>query len=714
MPLTKIQFRPGIVNDLTTYTNEGGWNNGDKVRFRIGYPEKIGGWTKQSDNTYQGVARTLHNWAALDQSDFLGVGTNLKYYIEEGGAFNDITPIRVTTSAGDVTFAATNGSTTITVTDAGHGALENDFVTFSGAASLGGNITAAILNAEHQIVSVSNSNTYTIVVSATANSSDTSNGGSSVVGTYQVNVGLTTAVGGTGWGGGLWGGEVSGAVITTLNGALNNDANGTGGSGTSVTLTDASSFPSSGKVRVGGSDGEVITYTGKSSNDLTTITREAADPDGNRSAHSDGAAVVNATDFFGWGESAPTGTTLDLRTWSHDNFGEDLIINPRDSNIYYWDKTNGLATRAVELSTLSGTKTSVPQVAKQILVSDNDRHVIAFGCDAINASNTANQGNGVQDPLLIRFSDQEDPLVWYPAVTNTAGELRLGSGSKFMQAVETKREILVFTDKSLHSMQFIGPPLVFGIQLLTSNTTIMGPQAAIAAEDFVVWMGIDNFYIYSGQTAQLQCPVKTQVFEDFDFDQHDKVVAGINSEFNEIWWFYPSLSGNGENDKYVIFNYGEKIWYYGTLGRTAWLDRGIRNNPIAAGSPYLFLHENGVDDDGSAMTSFIESSAQDIGDGEQFMFIKRIIPDIKFTGSEISGASTTFTLKARNFPGQDYDFSDSGTVARTQTSPVDEFTEQLHVRLRGRSYSLRVESTSIGVQWKLGSPRLDAKPDGRR
>ena len=341
-------------------------------------------------------------------------------------------------------------------------------------------------------------------------------------------------------------------------------------------------------------------------------------------------------------------------------------------------------------------------------------HVIAFGCDSIGASSSDTQGDGVQDPLLIRFSDQENPLVWYPAVTNTAGELRLGSGSTFVQAVETKREILVFTDKSLHSMQFIGPPLVFGIQLLTANTTIMGPKAAIAAEDFVIWMGVDNFYIYSGQTAQMQCPVKTHVFEDFDFDQREKVVAGINSEFNEVWWFYPSNTGSGENDRYVVFNYGEKIWYYGTLNRTAWIDRGIRNNPIAAGDNYLFLHENGVDDDGSAMTAFIESSAQDIGDGEQFMFIKRLIPDIKFTGSETSGASTTLTLKARNFPGQDYDFTDSGTVARTQTSPVDEHTNQLHVRLRGRSYSLRVESNTVGVKWKLGSPRLDARPDGRR
>ena len=704
MPLTKIQFRPGVVNDLTSYTNEGGWNDGDKIRFRIGYPEKIGGWTKQSGNTYLGTTRDLHNWVALDQSDFLGVGTHLKYYIEEGGAFSDITPLRSTTSAGDVTFSATDGSAVITVTDTGHGALENDFVTFSGAASLGGNVTAAILNAEHQITNIVDSNSYTFTASATANSSDSGNGGSSVVGKYQLNVGLDSAVGGTGWGGGLWGGTVSGAAVSTLN-----EGGTLSASDTTITLTSAADFPAAGTILI---ESELITYTGKSTNNLTGCVRGALGTI--EATHADGTAVTNATDFFGWGEAAPTGTNLELRLWSHDNFGEDLLLNPRDSNIYYWDKTDGLVTRAVELSTRTGTKTSVPQIAKQIMVSDNDRHVIAFGCDSIGASSSDTQGDGVQDPLLIRFSDQENPLVWYPAVTNTAGELRLGSGSTFVQAVETKREILVFTDKSLHSMQFIGPPLVFGIQLLTANTTIMGPKAAIAAEDFVIWMGVDNFYIYSGQTAQMQCPVKTHVFEDFDFDQREKVVAGINSEFNEVWWFYPSNTGSGENDRYVIFNYGEKLWYYGTLNRTAWLDRGIRNNPIAAGSSYIFLHENGVDDDGAAMTAFIESSAQDIGDGEQFMFIKRLIPDIKFTGSETSGASTTLTLKARNFPGQDYDFTDSGTVARTQTSPVDEHTNQLHVRLRGRSYSLRVESNTVGVKWKLGSPRLDARPDGRR
>lgn len=709
MPLTKVQFKPGIINDLTSYTNEGGWFDGDKIRFRLGFPEKIGGWTKQSANTYQGNTRDLHGWVALDGSDYLGLGTQLKYYIEEGGAFNDITPLRATTSAGDITFSATDGSSTITVTDTAHGALENDFVTFSDAVSLGGLVTAAILNAEHQVVSVPDSNTYTIVVSATANSSDTGNGGSSVVGKYQLNVGLDSAVEGTGWGGGLWGGEVSGAAANTLNegGTLSD-------SDTTITLTSASAFPSSGTVLI---ESELITYSGKSTNDLTGCTRGVLGT--TAASHADGTAVTDATDFFAWGEAAPTGTTLELRIWSHDNFGEDLLMNPRDSGIFYWDKSEGLVSRALELSAAttgaaSGTKTSVPQIAKQIMVSDNDRHVIAFGSDALGSSPSDTQGNGIQDPLLIRFSSQENPIDWFPTATNTAGDLRLGTGAAFVQAVETKREILVFTDRSLHSMQFIGPPLQFGIQLLTSNTTIMGPNAAIAAEDFVIWMGVDNFYIYTGQTQQMQCPVKSHVFGDFDSDQRSKVVSGINSEFNEVWWFYPSNTGNGENDRYVVFNYGEQLWYYGTLSRTAWIDRGIRNNPIAASNTHLFLHENGVDDDGAAMTSFIESSATDIGDGENFLFVKRLVPDVKFTGSEISGAVVDFTLKARNFPGESYDFSDSGLVTRTATSPVDEYTGQLHLRLRGRSYSMRVESNTIGVQWKLGSPRLDIRQDGRR
>ena len=625
MPLTKLQFRPGVNQEVTSYSNEGGWRDCDKIRFRFGYPEKIGGWEKYTSNTYLGSARALHNWIALDGSNYLGIGTHLKYYIEEGGAFSDITPIRSTTSAGDVTFSATNGSTVLTVTDASHGAVESDFVTFSGAASLGGVVTATVLNQEYKITRVVDANTYEVALSAPANSSDSGNGGSSTVGTYQINVGLDTVVGGTGWGAGTWG-------------------------------------------------------------------------------------------RGGWGSAEPNGltTTTQIRLWSHDNFGEDLLINPRDGGIYYWDRTNNLSTRAVEVSTLSGTKTSVPQIARQVLVSDQDRHVIAFGCDGLGASASANQGDGTQDPLLIRFSSQENPIDWFPTSTNTAGDLRLGSGSRFVQAVETKREILVWTDTSISSMRFIGPPFTFGLQQLASNITIMGPNAAVATEDVVYWMGIDTFYTYAGQTESLPCTVKDKVFLDFNIEQSDKVFAGVNSEFAEVFWFYPSADSN-DNNRYVIYNYADNIWYFGNLNRSAWIDRGTRTYPMAAGSSYLYNHEFGYDDDGSSMNSFIESGVMDIGDGDRFTYIKRVIPDLTFTGStNLSTPQATFTLKSRNFPGGNFDNTASGTATRTQSSPVELFTNQLHTRTRGRSFAMRIESNALGSKWKLGSPRVDMQQDGRR
>ena len=356
----------------------------------------------------------------------------------------------------------------------------------------------------------------------------------------------------------------------------------------------------------------------------------------------------------------------------------------------------------------------MPTIAKQVLVSDQDRHVIAFGCDGLGGASDT-QGDGTQDPLLIRFSSQEDPITWYPLATNTAGDLRLGAGSTFMQAVETKREILVWTDTALNSMRFIGPPFTFGLQQLASNITIMSPNAAVATEDVVFWMGIDTFYVYAGQTQQLPCTVKDKVFLDFNTEQADKVVAGVNSEFSEVFWFYPSASSS-DNDKYVVYNYGEKVWYFGSLARTAWIDRGVRTFPMAAGASYIYNHEIGYDDDGSAMTSFIESAAIDIGDGDKFAYISRVIPDLTFSGStaNVEGEQATFTVKARNFPGAAFDNTDDGTAIRTSTSPVELFTNQLNVRARGRSFALKVESSAAGTKWKLGSPRIDIREDGRR
>ena len=731
MSLTKLKFQPGIVSDVTPFTNQGGFTDGDKIRFRLGSPEKFGGWEKYSSNQYLGSARRLHNWVALDGSDYMGIGTHLKYYIEEGQTFNDITPIRQVTAAGDVTFAATTGSTTITVTDPAHGANENDFVTFSGVDSnglgSGGNITQTILQAEFQIASIISSNSYTITSSVAANSSDTGSGGSNVVGTYQINTGLDVTVGGTGWGAGQWSGTTSGALATQLAEAL--DA-----SETDIDVDSATGITAGDLILI---EEELITVGTISSDTLGTgggaSTRGASGTDA--ATHADNTLVRlavgntdSANDFVGWGNAASvTVSGAQIRTWSHDNFGEDLIINPRDGGIFYWDKSasGGLSTRAVELSatsTFSG-ETSVPTIAKQVLVSDQDRHVIVFGCDGLgqrptesNAGATATkQGNGVQDPLLIRFSSQENPVDFFPTATNTAGDLRLGGGSTFVQAVETKQQILVFTNKTLHAMKFIGPPFTFGLQELSKNITIMSPFSAIAVEDAVYWMGVDTFYVYAGgQTVQLPCTVKNKVFLDFNFEERDKVHAGLNSEFSEILWFYPSSSGT-EIDKYVAFNYAEKVWYYGTLVRQAWLDRGIRDLPQATGNQYLYNHEVGFDDDGSAMTAFVESAPLPLSDGSRFSFVNRIIPDITFAGSTVTNPSVDLVLKSRNQSGSGFSQTDSGnTTQRSATTPVEVHTEKLDVRVRGRTFTLRIDSTTIGTSFKLGSPQVNIVPDGRR
>ena len=710
MPLTKLQFRPGINTDITAYSNEGGWTDCDKIRFKLGYPEKIGGWSKLTGSTYLGTARRLHNWTALDGSDFLGVGTHLKYYIEEGGSFNDITPIRVSTT-NSTTFSATNGSANITVTETSHGAAENDFVTFSSAVSLGGLVTAAILNAEHKIVNVIDGNSYTITVSVNANASDTGNGGSATDAVYLVSGGLDSQVGGTGWGAGLFGGTTAGALTTQLNEAL--DA-----SETEIDVDSSTNIIAGDTILI---EEELITVGTISSNTLGTgggaSTRGVSGT--TAATHADNTivrlAVGNASsadDFTGWGIAAVSGTTREIRTWSHDNFGEDLLINPRDGAIYLWDKTTGLSTRAVEIGTISGA-TNTPTVAKQVLVSDIDRHVLCFG--------TNTYGTTVQDPLMIRWSNQESVINWTISSATTAGSIRLGSGSEFVQAVETKREILVYTDTSLHSLRFIGGEFVFGIQQIASNITIMGPNAAVATEDFVFWMGKDNFYVYAGGTKTLPCTVKDKVFLDFNNEQRDKVVSGVNSEFGEVIWLYPSQSnslaneGTGDIDKYVIYNYNQQIWYYGTLARTAWLDKGIRQFPIAAGTSYLYNHEVGFDDDGSAMTSFIESGPMDIGDGDKFSLIQKVIPDLTFEGSSsVSSPAATFTIKARNEPGLAYNNTSAGTATRTATSPVELFTNQINLRARGRSFSLKVDSSATGMKWKLGSPRVSLRPDGRR
>jgi len=416
-----------------------------------------------------------------------------------------------------------------------------------------------------------------------------------------------------------------------------------------------------------------------------------------------------------WGSASSTSIiTEQLRLWTHDNFGEDLLINVRDGNVYYWDASEsvpGSFQRAVPLSTLTGADGYAPTIAKKVLVSDRDRHVIAFGADPVD-------NLGVQDPLLIRFSNQEDPLTWFPTATNTAGDLRIGTGSKIVTAVETRQQIIVITDESVHAMQYLGPPFTFGINQISENTTIMAPNAAIAVDDIVFWMGAREFYVYSGNVQRLPCTVRDYVFNDFNYDQKDKVFAGTNSSFGEVWWFYPSSSST-EIDRYVIYNYAQQIWYYGELTRTAWIDRGINTFPLAAGTDgYLYEHESGCCDGStvpsSPITAYIESSQIDIGDGDRFAFIRRLIPDVTFVGSTEDSVSVNMILKARNFPGAAYGDDQDGVVTRSATIPVEQFTDQVNVRLRGRSFALRVESDTLGTAWRLGSPRVDIRQDGGR
>ena len=639
MPLSKLQFKPGVNREITAYSNEGGWFDIDNVRFQKGYPEKIGGWQKRSSNSFLGTCRALHPWVSLSRDQYVGVGTHLKYYIDEGGFYNDVTPLRTTTSAGAITFAATNGSSELTVSHTNHGAVVNDFVTYSGAASLGGNITAAVLNQEYYVTEVVDTASYKIKARTadtlisditvngqlsptlvTANSSDSGNGGGSVVGAYQINTGLDIGVSGAGWGAGTWG-------------------RGTWGS-----------------------------------------------------ASSD--AIVTNT----------------LRLWSHDNFGEDLIMNVRDGGIYYWDETNTLSTRGVDITTLAGSD-SAPTVAKQILVSDRDRHIIAFGCDT-----EANPG--VQDPLAIRFSSQESLTDWAATATNTAGELRLGSGSEIVTALETRQQILVFTDTTLYSMQFLGPPFTFGVNSLSENITIAGPNAAVAVDDNVYWMGRAEFYMYSGAVQRLPCMVRDFVFSDINEEQLDKINAALNTEHSEIWWYYPSANSS-EVNRYVVFNYQEQVWYYGSFGRTAWIDRGIFDFPFAANADgYIYEHEIGFDDGTTnpttAINAYIQSSPIDIGDGEQFMLLRKMIPDVDFRDSTALLPDVDITLDVKNVPDGTYSKTETDTFVKTQAASVSARTEQLYFRLRGRQMRFKIASDDLGVTWRLGSPRLDIRSDGRR
>jgi hypothetical protein len=621
MALSKFVFRPGIMREGTDYDNEGGWFDGNLVRFKSGRAEKIGGWRKDTNNSFVGTCRELSSWVALDGTKYLGLGTSKKYYIQDGDEYYDITPIRLTTGANEISFSAVNGSNILTVTDTAHGAAQGDFVTYSGCVSLGGLIVATALNQEYEIATITDTNVYTILAkdaagdSLLANASDSGNGQGTIIGNYQINIGLDVYVQSTGWGAGLW-----------------------------------------------------------------------------------GAAT--------WGSATALSFANQLRLWSADNFGQDLVSCPRNGGIFYWTKTDGLTTRSVLLSSKAGAN-QVPTVGLQTIVSEKDRHLIVLGADDL--SGTAR--TGVIDPMLIAFSDQENPLEFEPRTTNTAGSIRLSEGSIIIGSVKARQEILVWTDTALYSMQFIGPPFTFGINLINGNTGLIAPNAAITSPAGVYWMGYDSFYVYNGSVQKIPCTVLSYVYDNLNVGQAFKTVAFTNNRFNEVGWFYPS-SSSSEIDRYVAYNYAEQNWTYGELSRTAWLDTGTVSYPRATSNNYLYEHEFGYDNDGSPMTNvFIESSDFDIGDGEQFAFISRIIPDLRFISNSEAGA-VNMLLKTRNAPGD--------TLVTSSTSVITSTTSQSFVRARARQAAVRIESdddnTSANTTtgWRLGATRLDVRPDGRR
>lgn len=616
MALSKIQFNPGIDKEGTDYTAGAGWYDGDKVRFRKGRPEKIGGWQKFSPRSFLGICRSLHNWASLDYTKYVGVGTNLKVYVNQGLTYDDITPIRTTTAAGDVTFSATDGSSDITVTDVSHGAFVNDFVTFEDAVGLGGNITADVLNQEYQIIEVPTVDTYIISakdtsgITVVANSSDTGNGGSGVIGQYQINTGLNAYVAGTGWGAGAWG-------------------EGTWGS---------------------------------------------------------------ASDLYASGQ---------LRLYSLDNYGEDLIFNIRGGGIYYWDQSSGTSTRATPLSSLAGAS-NPPTIALQTLVSDNDQHVIAFGCNSL--------GEATIDPLLVRFSDQQNAGDWTPTSTNTAGGVRLNSGSIIIGAIQTRQEIIIWTDASMHSMRFVGSPFVFQFSTISSDTSMISPNAAVDVGGSVYFMGKRNFYMYNGAVQSIPCSVKDYVFSNLNPEQEFKIFAAENKRFSEVTWFYPVGTGATEITNYVTFNYESQAWSVGTMERGAWFSGGTLVYPIASttidgGNNYLYEHEVGYDADGEPMYAYIESGEIEIAEGERFAFMSRIIPDFEFIGSQ-DEATLDLVIKGADFP-----LEDKQTLSTSEVTPS---SRQLFVRNRARSVVVRAESDQAGYKWRLGDLRFDLRTDGKR
>ena len=650
MPFIKLQFKQGINRDQTNYTGEGGWWDGDKIRFFSGYPQKIGGWVKSTSETFIGTCRQMFNYVTSYTDNFLAVGTNQKVYIEVGGIFYDITPIRETFTTSTVPSSdncidTTNGSTTVNVNIVGHGCTTGDYVTISGVTGDPGGIPNAEINAEHVITRVDADN-FTFVVTTAATSTTTNQGGTAITVVCQIHPGFASITAGYGWGTGAWNGS------------------------------------------------------------------------------------------YGWGLASPTPVYLPQRDWFFDNFDNDLLMNIRADTtgsgvavggpIYIWQRgtsvnpTTALTTPAVLLSSLAGAA-DVPETANQILVSQNNKHLLAFGCQPYGGS------SGDFDPLLIRWASQDEPEKWEPLATNTAGFLRVSRGSKIVRAIPNRQEILVYTDASLYSLQFTGTSDVFAIQELADNISIISPRSVITTNNISFWMGIDKFYMYDGRVQPLPTTVREYVFKDLNFGQSDQIISGTNEGFNEVWWFYPSGTSNWV-DRYVIFNYLDQCWYYGNLVRTAWLDTSLRPYPYAASTPapadpenapydqdpgVLYQHEFGINDDTAPMVSYIQSNDFDIKDGEQYMLTRRIIPDINFSTSTAANPEVEITVRPRNYPGSQFQNDPSDTQRVIETS-FGIYTNQIFVRARGRQMALKIASDDLNVQWQLGSPRLDARPDGKQ
>ena len=836
MPLQKLQFRPGLNREGTNYSNEGGWFDGDKIRFRSGFPEKIGGWTRAANNTFLGTCRNLWNWVDLAGNNYVGVGTNLKYYIEAGGSFNDVTPYTVVHTLSNP-LSTVNGSTTLTITDSTYQPNVGDYIVISSASSFNG-ITATTLNKEWVVAAVTSNTTFTVTLPYAATGTG-SGGGAAVVVSYELPVGNNTFTTGNGWGAGSW----SPTIIQTLT----NPFSTTSGSGT-VTVTQTAHGLSTGMfvsfrdvtVSVGGIPASIMNSTYQitvvNANTYTFLTP------GNTPTNSNAGTVITATSSTsnvggtvtvypqyplsgttrGWGTAAST-TSIgqQLRLWSSDNYGQDLVLAPRGGNLFYWQDSTGVGTRAVLLSSLaSGTTVPgtsytyqqfVPTKTNQIVSSAIQRFVIAMGANSYDSTNP----NTTFNPMLVRWSDQQNAFNWVPDVTNQSGEFPLTNGSYIVGARATRQEILIWTDSALYAMQYLGAPYVWGFQILMDNISVISPNSMVTVNNVTYWMGQEKFYMYSGRVETLPCSLRQYIFDDLNPAQNFQIFAGANEGYNEVWWFYVSNeSVDGLPDKYVIYNYLDRVWYYGTMARSAWLGTGIQNYPLATnylnsasfsgyisgytltvtnvtsgtisldtvisgsgiasgtiinsygtgnggagtyilsigqtvgtssspvamtsagGFGYLLSHEDGVDDNAGlttrAINAYVQSSDFDIGDGHNFGFVWRILPDVNFNGSTTGYPSVTMTVVPRQNSGSAYGQADNPTVnslggsntlrgtpqpfsSTRQVYNVQQFDGQVYTRLRGRQMSFRIESGGVtGVSWQLGSPRIDIRPDGRR